>query len=54
MKNCVSIVCGFLYEEAAGRLADGLVSATRWTDAPANRACPNCGLAKADCEVVEI
>ena len=54
MKNCVCIVCGFLYEEAVARPAEGIVSGTRWADAPANRTCACRGVAKADFEVVEI
>jgi rubredoxin len=54
MKNCVCIVCGFLYEEAVGCPAEGIVSGTRWADAPANRAGPYCDVTKADFEVVEI
>ena len=54
MKNCVCVVCGYLHEEAVGRPAEGIVSGTRWADAPANRAGPYCDVAKADFEVLEI
>lgn len=54
MKTYLCIVCGFVYDEAAGRPEDGLPPGTRWADVPASWACPDCGVAKADFEVVEI
>ena len=54
MKNSVGIVCGFLHEEAVGRLVERIVSGTRCADASANRVGPYCDVAKTDCEVVEI
>ena len=54
MKTYISIVCGFVYDEAAGRPEDGIAAGTQWTDVPASWACPDCGVAKADFEVVEL
>lgn len=54
MKTYLCIVCGFIYDEAAGRAEDGLAPGTRWADVPDSWACPECGVAKADFEVVEI
>jgi rubredoxin len=54
MKTCLCIVCGFVDDEAAGRPEDGLSAGTRWADVPDGWACPDCGVAKADFEVVEI
>ena len=54
MKTYLCIVCGFIYDEAAGRPEDGLAPGTRWADVPATWACPDCGVGKADFEVVEI
>ena len=47
------IVCGFTYDEAAGRPEDGIAPGTLWADVPAGWACPDCGVSKADFEMVE-
>ncbi|MCF8169731.1 MAG: rubredoxin [Methylotenera sp.] len=50
----VCIVCGFIYDEAAGRPEDKIAAGTRWADVPADWTCPDCGVAKADFEMVEV
>jgi rubredoxin len=47
-------VCGFVYDESAGDLAHGIKPGTRWEDIPEDWVCPECGVAKADFEMVEI
>lgn len=42
------VVCGFIYDEAKGLPEDGIAAGTRWEDIPADWACPDCGVAKAD------
>jgi rubredoxin len=54
MKTYICIVCGFVYDEQAGRPEDGIAPGTVWADVPENWACPDCGVAKADFEAVEI
>ena len=54
MKTYVCVICGFIYDEAAGRPEDGLPAGTRWADVPDSWNCPECGAAKADFELVEI
>ncbi len=54
MKTYLCIVCGFVYDEAAGRPEDGIKAGTAWADVPNDWACPDCGVAKADFEVVEV
>ena len=54
MKTWICIVCGFIYDEATGRPEDGIAPGTLWADVPADWACPDCGVAKADFEPVEI
>ena len=54
MKSYQCIVCGFIYEEAKGLPEDGIAAGTRWEDIPADWACPDCGVAKADFDMVEI
>ena len=50
----VCIVCGFIYDEAAGRPEDKIAAGTRWADVPADWTCPDCSVAKADFEMVEV
>ena len=47
-KTYICIVCGFIYDEAAGRPEDGIAPGTKWTDVSEDWACPDCGVAKAD------
>ncbi len=54
MKTYMCIVCGFVYDETAGRPEDGIAPGTHWADVPEDWACPDCGVAKADFEVVEV
>ena len=54
MKTYICIVCGFIYDETAGRPDDGIAAGTKWADVPESWACPDCGVAKADFEAVEI
>jgi rubredoxin len=54
MKTYQCVVCGFIYDEAAGMPEDGIAPGTRWDDIPADWSCPDCGVAKADFEMVEI
>ena len=59
-KNCVSmktyqcIVCGFIYDEAQGLPPEGIAPGTKWEDVPDTWVCPDCGVGKADFEMVEI
>ncbi len=48
------IVCGFVYDESAGLPAEGIAPGTRWADIPEDWACPDCGVAKSDFEMVEL
>ena len=54
MKKWQCIVCGFIYDEAAGLAEEGLAPGTRWEDIPADWCCPECGVSKEDLEVIEI
>jgi rubredoxin len=54
MKQYVCLVCGFIYDEALGLPDDGIPAGTLWADVPETWACPDCGVAKADFEVVAI
>ncbi|WDY60157.1 FAD-dependent oxidoreductase [Pseudomonas sp. PSKL.D1] len=48
------LVCGFFYDEALGRPEDGIAAGTRWEDVPQDWYCPECGVGKADFEMVRL
>ena len=54
MKTYQCIVCGFVYDEAQGRPEDGIAPGTLWADVPDGWECPDCGVGKADFEMIEI
>jgi len=54
MKSWQCIVCGYVYDEAAGDPEHGIAPGTRWEDVPDAWACPECGVAKMDFEMVEV
>jgi rubredoxin len=53
-RTWMCLICGFVYDEAAGLPEEGLPPGTRWEDVPPNWACPECGARKEDFELVEI
>ena len=54
MKTYQCVVCGFIYDEAAGMPEEGIAPRTRWEDIPTDWECPDCGVAKADFEMVVV
>lgn len=46
------IVCGLIYDEREGWPDDGIAPGTRWEDVPEDWTCPDCGVGKADFELV--
>ena len=48
------VVCDFIYDEEQGLPEEGIKAGTRWADIPTDWACPECGVAKADFEMIEI
>jgi rubredoxin len=53
-KTWLCVLCGFIYSEAEGHPGDGIAPGTLWIDVPADWACPECGGAKADFEMVQV
>ena len=53
-KTYMCLICGFIYEQAAGLPDEGIAPGTRWEDVPPNWTCPECGARKEDFEMVEI
>jgi rubredoxin len=54
MKVWQCVVCGFVYDETKGMPSEGIAAGTRWADIPDDWACPDCGVAKADFDMVEL
>jgi rubredoxin len=54
MKTWMCLICGWIYDEAAGVPDAGVAAGTRWEDIPPNWTCPECGARKEDFEMVEI
>jgi rubredoxin len=48
------LICGWVYDEAAGAPDDGIAPGTRWADVPMNWTCPECGARKDDFEMTAI
>jgi rubredoxin len=53
-KTWMCLICGFIYDEAAGLPDEGIAPGTRWEDVPMNWTCPECAARKDDFEMVEI
>lgn len=54
MNTWICVVCGYVYDEAVGSPAEGIAPGTVWADVPDSWSCPECGVAKADFEMVAI
>lgn len=54
MKQYQCVVCGFIYDEAAGIPEDGIPAGTKWDDVPSTWECPECGVSKADFDMVAL
>ena len=52
-KQWVCVICGWIYDEAAGAPDDGLAPGTRWADVPEDWRCPLCDVGKQDFALVE-
>ncbi len=52
-KSWMCVICGFMYDEAAGLPEEGIAPGTRWADVPETFGCPDCSATKADFEMVE-
>ncbi|WP_279245068.1 rubredoxin [Candidatus Litorirhabdus singularis] len=52
-KKYECVICGFIYDEAAGLPDDGIPPGTLWKDVPEDWECPDCGISKFDFDVLE-
>jgi rubredoxin len=54
MKTWMCLICGWIYDEAAGAPEENLAPGTKWEDVPMNWTCPECGARKEDFEMIEV
>jgi rubredoxin len=54
MKKYECAICGFIYDEALGLPEEGIVAGTLWEEIPDDWECPECGVSKADFDMVEM
>jgi len=52
-KQWVCVICGWIYDEAAGEPEEGIAPGTRWADVPVDWRCPLCDVGKEDFALVE-
>jgi rubredoxin len=53
-KTYMCLICGWVYDEAAGLPDEGIAPGTLWKDIPINWTCPECGARKDDFEMMAI
>ncbi len=53
-KTWMCLICGWIYDEAAGAPDHGIAPGTPWEDVPMNWTCPECGARKEDFEMVQL
>ena len=54
MNVYMCVVCGWLYDEAAGLPEHGIAPGTRWEDVPDDWRCPECNVGKGDFVLCEV
>jgi len=54
MRKWQCLVCGFVYDETKGLPEEGIPPGTRWEDIPDAWQCPECGVTKAEFDMVEL
>jgi len=54
MKTWQCVVCSFIYDESLGLPDEGIAPGTRWEDVPADWCCLDCGVSKADFNMVPV
>jgi rubredoxin len=48
------VLCGFVYDEAAGLPGESIAPGTAWADVPDSWSCPDCGASKDEFEMVPV
>ena len=54
VKTWMCLICGWIYDEAAGLPEEGIPPGTPWEQVPMNWTCPECGARKEDFEMVPV
>jgi rubredoxin len=54
MKKWQCVLCGFIYDEAAGLPEEGIAPGTPWEAVPEDWTCPHCSATKVDFDMVAI
>ncbi|MBT9443820.1 MAG: rubredoxin [Acidovorax sp.] len=54
MKIYMCVVCGWIYDEAAGLPDEGIAPGTLCADVPDDWRCPECNVGKADFVLCEV
>lgn len=52
MAKYMCVICGFVYDEAAGLPEEGIPPGTPFDDLPLNWTCPDCGARRDDFEIM--
>jgi len=47
-------ICGFIYDEELGLPGEGIAAGTLWDDVPEDWQCPDCGVGKADFDMIQM
>ena len=53
-KTWMCLICGWIYDEAAGDPEHDIAPGTSWAAVPMNWTCPECGARKEDFEMIQI
>ena len=53
-RRYICVICGLIYDEAAGLPVDGIAPGTRFADLPLNWTCPDCGARRDDFELLPL
>ncbi len=51
MQKWICVICGYIYDEAAGIPGSGIAAGTTFADLPEEWTCPECGSPKESFEV---
>lgn len=54
MNTYMCVICGFIYDEAAGLPEEGFPPGTKWDTIPVTWKCPDCDARKEDFEMIEV
>jgi rubredoxin len=53
-RTWMCLICGWIYDEAAGLPEEGIAPGTLWENIPSDWLCPECGVGKDSFELIQI